>query len=125
MAGVMVKLSKLSSLEGPNPTEVSGEKEEGVLPCDNLVSSGIRPLEGLGVSLSLRNVSMGHWGTLVLQHPVWVPLIPGCTKGSCSSRPSLPVSTCPIAVGQLCCCQRLLTESPWAKQPKCLAQIKN
>lgn len=64
MAGVMVKLSKLSSLEGPNPTEVSGEKEEDVLPCDNLVSSGIMPLEGLGVSLSLRNISMGHWGPL-------------------------------------------------------------
>ena len=61
--GIGVKLSKPWSLEGPNPTEVSEEQEEDVLPCDNPVSAGVRSLlEGLGVPLSLRSISVGHRG---------------------------------------------------------------
>lgn len=58
----------------------------------------------------------------------------GCAKESHSSKgeqlgvellsfPLPLLSTLPIAVGQPCCQQRLLTRSPWGRAPKCLEQI--
>lgn len=133
------KAEQAVSLEGPSLIEVSDEKEEDVLPCDNSVSAGVRSLlEGLGVPpSSLRSISMGHWGSFHWSTQCGCPLYWGMgAKGSCSSEgeqlaaelfssPLPPVSTLHIAMGQPCCRQRLLSGSPQGRGPKCLEQIKN